>query len=120
MEDMPYLPSTIMNKTYLFIGYDASEQAEISEFITSRNSRSYFAGTNEQVIHILDDLNVDTVVIHMHSMNDAVILRYVNRYYPGIKVVVSANKDFDEVISIFRKGIFSRMPRPFRLEELDA
>ena len=109
-----------MNKTYLFIGYDASEQAEISEFIANRKSRSYFASTNEQVIRLLDDTNVDTVVIYMHSMNDAVILRYINRYYPETKVVVSANKDFDEVISIFRKGIYSRMPRPFKLDELET
>ena len=107
-----------MKKTYLFIGYDPSEEAEISEFIINHSSVPFFATSNDRAIRILDEQAVDTVVIYMRNMNDAVILRYVNKYYPRIRVVISANKEFDEMIGIFNEGSYSRLPRPFRLEEL--
>jgi DNA-binding NtrC family response regulator len=109
-----------MNKSYLFIGYDSSEEAEISEFITNKSSQAFFAATNDRAAQLLDQQSIDTAIIYMRSMNDAVILRYINKYYPEVQVVLSANKEFDEVISIFHQGTYSRLPRPFRLEELDA
>ena len=109
-----------MKKAYLFIGYDVSEESEIREFITNRSSKAFFATTNELAAQVLDEHSIDTAIIYMRSMNDAVILRYINKYYPEVQVVVSANKEFDEVISIFHQGTYSHMPRPFRLEELDA
>ena len=109
-----------MKKTYLFIGYDSTEESEIREFINNKSSVAIFATSNEQAIHFLDEYPVEIVVIYMRNLNDAVILRYVNRYYPEIRVVVSANKEYDEVISIFHQGTFSRLPRPFKLDELEA
>jgi len=107
-----------MKKTYLFVGYDIWEAEEISEFLKKNTSAAVFASSNEHAIRILDDIPIDIMVVYMRSMNDAVILRYANRYYPEIRVVVSANKEFDELISIFHQGIFSRLPRPFKLDEL--
>lgn len=109
-----------MKKNYLFVGYDTWEAEEISEFIKKNSSSAVFAASNEHAIRILDDIPIDIVVVYMRSMNDAVILRYVNRYFPEVRVVVSANKEFDELISIFHKGIFSRLPRPFKLDELNT
>jgi hypothetical protein len=109
-----------MKRTVLFIGYDIPVEAEIEEYVKSKSSVAYFARSNEQAIRILDEISINTVILNLRNLNDAVILRYVNRYYPDIHVVISANKEFDEMISIFNHANYARLPGPFRLEELGA
>jgi DNA-binding NtrC family response regulator len=107
-----------MKRTVLFIGYDAPVELEIGDYIRDMASASYFAQTHEQAIKILDDHRVESVVLNLRSMTDAVILRYINRYYPKIHVVVSANKEFEEIISVFKQQDYDRLPQPLKLEGL--
>lgn len=107
-----------MKKAVLFIGYDSHTEEEIREYIHDKSTMAFFSHTNDESIHILEGLAIKKVVLNLRSLKDAIILRYVNRYFPEIEVVVSATKEFDEVISIFNQTNFSRLPSPFRLEEL--
>ena len=107
-----------MKRTVLFIGYDSPVEQEIGDYIRDMASATYFAHTHEQAMHILNDHNIESVVLNLRSMTDAVILRYINRYYPEIHVVVSANKEFEEIISVFNQQNYDRLPQPLKLDEL--
>ena len=109
-----------MKRIILFIGYDSQIEKEIRDYIHDIAAAIYFAQNHEQAIQTLGDHPVGIVVLNLRAMNDAIILRYINRYYPEIQVVVSANKEFDEVISIFHQANYSRLPQPLRLEELKS
>ena len=54
----------------------------------------------------------------LKSIHDATILKYLNDYYQEIKVVVIANKTFDDIISIFQKVNYSVIHEPLQLSEL--
>jgi hypothetical protein len=64
-------------------------------------------------------MQIATAVLNIRSLRDAVFLRYINRYYPGSRVVISASKEFDEMISIFKQQSYLRLPQPLKLEELN-
>lgn len=107
-----------MKRIILFIGYEPAVELAIGEYVRNIAAATYFAHTHEQAIQILDDHPIDSVVLNLRAMTDTVILRYINRYYPEIHVVVSANKEFDEIISVFKQKNYSRLPLPLKLEEL--
>jgi len=108
----------MMKRTFLFIGYDFPVEVEIGEYIRDKASDAYFAHNNEQAIRALDQYPIDTVVITMHKLEDAAILKYINQYYKDIKVLVSATREFDEIIRIFNQGNYSMLRQPLKLEEL--
>jgi DNA-binding NtrC family response regulator len=107
-----------MKRIILFIGYDSQVVQEIGDYIRDIAAATYFAQNHEQAIQILDDHPVEIAVLNLRSMTDAVVLRYISRYYPEIHVVVSANKEFDEIISVFNQQNYSRLPQPLKLQEL--
>jgi DNA-binding NtrC family response regulator len=73
----------------------------------------------EESIRLLDVTGIDTVVLTLHKLGDAAILKYINQYYPDIKVLISASKEYDDIIHVFNKGHYSMLKQPFRLRELN-
>ena len=107
-----------MERTVLFIGYDSPVAQEIGDYIRDIASAAYFANTHDQAIQVLNENFINSVVINLRNMTDAVIMRYINKYYPEINVVISASREFDEIISIFNQQNFSLLQQPLKLEEL--
>jgi DNA-binding NtrC family response regulator len=107
-----------LKRPVLFIGYDSHVEQEIGDYIRDMSLATFFAQTQEQAIKILDDHPIEHVVLNLRSMTDAIILRYINRSYPKIHVVVSANKEFEEIISFFNQQNYALLPQPLKLEEL--
>jgi DNA-binding NtrC family response regulator len=107
-----------MKRNFLFIGYDSPVESEIGEYIRDRRSAAHFAHSNEQAIHMLDEFPIDVVVITLHKLEDAAILKYINQYYQEIKVLVAASKEFDDIIKVFNQGNYSMLRQPLKLEEL--
>ncbi len=107
-----------MKRHVLFIGYDSTLQEEIREFLKDRDGDAQFSDTTDRSIRILSENPVDTVVLSMHSLGDAAILKYINQYYPDIRVLISANKEFDDIINVFNKGRFGLLKQPLKLEDL--
>jgi DNA-binding NtrC family response regulator len=101
----------------LFIGYGSSVQ-EIQEFLESRDSIALFAQSTEDAIHILDEKPVKTVVLSIHELNDAAILKYINQYYPDKEVIISAGREYNEIIDVLSKGHFSVLKQPLKLKDL--
>lgn len=107
-----------MKRTILFVGYESPVETEIGEYIRDHSSEVYFAHTQEQAIRILDDHRVDSVVVNLSLISDAMIIRYITQYHPDVHLVVSANEEIDEIISIFNGHSFSRLSQPLSLEKI--
>ena len=107
-----------MGNQVLFIGYGNNVQDDIRVFLEGRDSIALFVQSTEDAIHMLDEKPITTVVLSIHDLNDAAILKYINQYYPDKEVIVSANKEFNDIINIFSKGHFAVLKQPLRLNEL--
>jgi DNA-binding NtrC family response regulator len=107
-----------MKRQVLFVGYDISHRSEISAFLDSRLYEARFAGSADMVIQLLESEKISAVVLKMHQLNDAAILKYINKYYPEIKVLVFAGRKFDNFIHMISRGNFRLLPQPLKLREL--
>ncbi len=107
-----------MKGQVLFVGYEAPYQAEICDFLNQHGGEACFADTASIAIRILNDSHIGTVVLNLQQLGDIAVLRYINLYYPGIKVLISASNEFDDIIDIFSKGNFQLIRRPLKLQEL--
>jgi hypothetical protein len=92
---------------------------EILEFIEGEGSKVFIAHSTEESISILSKHRFEKAVISLQNLQDATILKYLNDYYPEIEVVVIADKEFDNIISVFQKSNYSVMHEPLRLSELN-
>lgn len=97
---------------------DSSSDKEIIEFTEGSGDTVYISHSTEESIASLGNHSFEKAVISLKSLKDASILKYLNDYHPKIKIVVLANKNFDEVISIFRKSNYSVIHEPLRLADL--
>ena len=97
---------------------DRSADREIREFTEGKGDRVFISHSTEESIEILSRATIDKAVVSLKALADAAILKHINDYYPDTEVVVIANKAFDELLSIFRKGNYSVIHEPLRLSEL--
>lgn len=109
-----------MKKSFLFIGYESFLKDEIKEFITNYKGEVYFANSTEQSIHLLEKYSIDIVVLALHRVGDAAVLKYINQYFPNVKVLIKATDEFDSIIKILNKGTYSYLSNPFKLKELSS
>lgn len=107
-----------MNRTILFIGYDATIHEEIGSAIADRSDIMLFSGTTERSIRLLEENNIQTVVLNFQSMKDAALLKYINKYHPTVKVVIDTSEELDGIIDVFSKGKYKLMRHPFELSEI--
>ena len=91
---------------------------EILEFIEGEGNDVFVSTSTEESISMLSENIFEKAVISLQNLKDTTILKYLNDYYPHIKVVVIASKEFDDVISIFQKSNYSVIHEPLRLAEL--
>ena len=97
---------------------DYSLDQEISEMLERNIDHIYIAHSIEESINVLSSSAIQKAVVSLKTIQDAAILKYMNDYYPQVKVVVIANDIFDEVISIFQKSNYSVIHEPLDLSEL--
>lgn len=97
---------------------DSSTDREILEFTEGNNDNVFIAHSTEKSIDILSHTDIQKAVVSLKNLKDTAILKFINDYYPSIKVVVLANKAFDDVISIFQKSNYSVIHEPLKLSEL--
>lgn len=97
---------------------DSSTDCEIKEFTEANNDLVFISHTAEESINILSQNNIQKAVVSLKNLKDATILKYLNDYHPDIKVVVIANKAFDDIISVFKKVNYNVIHEPLKLSEL--
>jgi DNA-binding NtrC family response regulator len=97
---------------------ETATDSEIKEFTEGIGNNVYISHSTEDSITQLNNHPFEKAVVSLKSMQDAAILKYLNDYYPDIKVVVIANKAYDDILSIFQKGNYSVLHEPLKLSEL--
>ena len=104
----------------LVINDNKSILDELKEFSTDIKAESYFADNPESAIVMLDTYSFDIIVLKLKSIPDFSILKYINDYHQKAKVVITADRGLDDVISIIQKGNYSFWHEPLRLTELKS
>ncbi len=99
---------------------ETATDKEIKEFTEGNGNKVYLSHNTEDSIAQLSKHRFDKAVVSLKNINDAAILKYLNDYYPHIKVVVIANKAFDDILSIFNKVNYSVIHEPLQLSELKS
>lgn len=102
----------------LFQLKDPSISKEILEYIEGHGSRVSVSHSSEESIRLISTNRFDKMVISIRNLRDAVILKYIQEYYPELPVVVLANRGFDELLSLFQKTRFTVIHEPLRLSDL--
>jgi DNA-binding NtrC family response regulator len=97
---------------------ETATDKEIKEFTEGDGNNVFISHSTEESIALLSKYPFDKAVISLKNINDATILKYLNDYHPEIKVVVVANKAFDDILSVFQKVNYSVIHEPLQLSEL--
>jgi len=107
-----------MKRQVLFVGCEAPFHGEIREFLKSHGGEVWFASSTAMAISVLDDHPINSVVMCIHNLPDAALLKYLSDHYPDIRVVVSAGKEFDSIVKAFSKGRYSLLSSPMEMKKL--
>ena len=102
----------------LFINRTRECTDEFLEFASSLKAKAFFADSTEETIHALNNNKIDRVILKISNVNDVGIIKYINDYFPEVKVIIVATEAFDDVISVFNKARFTVVHEPVRLIEL--
>jgi DNA-binding NtrC family response regulator len=102
----------------LFIHQDAEIQQEIDEYLNLSKRNRFFAKNTEEAIIILSNREISLVVLQIRTLREAAILRYLNEQHPGLKVLIMAGREYDDIISVFGKGKYRLIRQPDHLSQL--
>jgi DNA-binding NtrC family response regulator len=103
---------------FLFIGYDHALHNEIREFLKERQGSVYFTTFAIETIRLLDKIDIDYVVLNMHRIEDAGILRYININFRKVKVLIIPGEAMKEAIPALTEGNYKVLNNPFTLNDL--
>jgi len=99
--------------------HDAIAYEDVKEFIDcSENEVCFSHSTLDSILH-LSSQHFDKVVVSMKEMSDAGILKFINDYYPRIRVIVIANRTFNDLISVFHQLRYPVIERPMEVSRLN-
>jgi len=102
----------------LFISRLKNQKREYLEFASGLKAQAHFASTTEQVVSVLNSCQIDKVILMLQSVRDVGVLKYINDYFPAINVILVANNEFEEMISVFSKGRYSVLEGPLSFSDL--
>lgn len=107
-----------MKSPILFIGYEPFLHEEIRDFLKDREGEAYFSSSTIETIRMMEVIGFKTVVLYMHRLEDAAILRYINNNYRETRVLVMPDLQLRDAIPALASGQYKLLHEPFRLEEL--
>ncbi|HOX79418.1 MAG TPA: hypothetical protein PLW31_15445 [Bacteroidales bacterium] len=109
-----------MKSPILFIGYEPALQEEIMDYMKDRDGEAYFSSSAIETIRMMDVVDFKKVVLYMHRLEDAAILRYINNHYRNAEVLIMPDLQLQDAIPALADGHFRLLHEPFRLEELNT
>jgi DNA-binding NtrC family response regulator len=102
----------------LFIHHDQEVQSEIDEFLRNHKDVCFFSRNTNDTIRILNEHPIDLVVLIIHHMRDAAVLKYLNDNYKDLEVLLMASEEYDEIISLFSERQYKTFRLPLKLKDL--
>ena len=91
---------------------------EIKDFLSLYNDSLFYAKTNREAIRLLNKEKFDYVIIDFVMYNEFKLIKYINENYKNIKIILTMNRDLQEIISTIKNGKYNVIVQPFRLSEL--
>jgi DNA-binding NtrC family response regulator len=110
--------SVNVKRTILFIGYETPIRDELKEYLSNTHQEVIFSDVFEDILKELNSRNIGTVVLNMQRIEDAAILRYINRHFPKTHVLLVPGPNLKEAIPALTGGSYDLLNGPFRLEDL--
>ncbi|MBN3035303.1 MAG: hypothetical protein JW861_06930 [Bacteroidales bacterium] len=102
----------------LFISSSTDERNEYLEFTEQIEAVAFFSESIGESIMILNSEQIDLVVLRLSVIPQAGILKYINDYFPHIRVIVLTDQSLDDLLSVFRRGKFSVLREPLTFHDL--
>ncbi len=102
----------------LFVNADESRRKEMRDFSLTMRKNPVFANSRAEVIKCLSSGRIEQAVIHLRDITDLGILGYINRSYPKVRVIITADQVTEDTISIIRTGDYDLLSEPFHLNDL--
>lgn len=98
-------------KTNMFI------QDELREYIHDHDIHGnvYFGETIEQAITMLHAHPIDIVIIEPKSMADIRLVKYTSEHFPNVRLILTVERNIEDVISTIRNSQFGILHKPFTL-----
>jgi len=87
----------------------------ITERFGDRSNHFFSAPSFSKAISVLNDNKIDKVVMELNSINEINLLEYINKYYKNIKILLIANNEIEELLTVARNGEYSVSQQPFDL-----
>ncbi len=106
-----------MKRRVLFIGYEPSLHAEISEYLTNRQGKAFFSANIEETIRTMNTIEIGTVVLNIRQMEDISILHYINTHHRQTKVMLVPGGQMEEAIPALAAGRYKIVREALKLEE---
>jgi DNA-binding NtrC family response regulator len=104
----------------LFFKTNTSIKDELREYIhdSDIHGNVYFGDTIEQVITILHAHPIDIVILELKSMADIRLLKYTYEHFPNVRIILTVERNIENVISTIRNSQFGILHKPFTLKAL--
>jgi DNA-binding NtrC family response regulator len=83
------------------------ERDELEEFFQSQSWEPFFAEEPRTMYQMLSRDDYDVVLYNLSSTDDFAAIRYINRNYPNIRVIVSTDDRLVNTIMNIQKGQFT-------------
>ena len=103
----------------LLINCNQFLQNELEEFIGKKCSNIFSTASALKSINILDHNSIDMVLLRMNAISDVALLNYINNNYKKIKVLLSAERNLEDVISSIKDGNYTILHDQDNLAEIN-
>jgi DNA-binding NtrC family response regulator len=103
----------------LLINCNQFLKKELEEFIGRECSNIFSTASALKAINILDHNSIDMVLLRMNTISDVALLNYINRNYKKIKVLLSAERDLEDVIFSIKDGNYTILHDQDNLAEIN-
>ncbi len=97
-----------------------SEETELRDYFQTYKCEVYAAVTKQAIFQILAGGAIEAVLYCLSNLDDFSIIRYINKTYPAVRVVIVSDSGLCNTIDNVRYGVFTSLKHPYRLNQLNS
>jgi DNA-binding NtrC family response regulator len=97
-----------------------SEETELRDYFQTYKCEVYAAVTKQAIFQILAGGAIEAVLYCLSNLDDFSIIRYINKTYPAVRVVIVSDSGLCTTIDNVRYGVFTSLKHPYHLNQLNS
>ncbi|MEI7897212.1 MAG: hypothetical protein WCJ26_09265 [bacterium] len=102
----------------LFIHHKPDIHSEVVNYLVSPMDTCFFSRNTTETIKVLGDHQVDLVIMIITNIRDAAVLKYINDNHSELEVLLVADEEYDEIITLFCDSQYTICRLPLELKLL--